>query len=114
MEDSDGQNVKLRFEKAVNREAVTVWGQGKERMSNGNKSYLFHGKTVKDSLFFFLRRKVLPLQNVIKTYFSFTEKETKAKSKEASCLTSCYKIITKKEVEPKPLIVVPITSCITK
>lgn len=30
MEDFDGQNVKLRLEKAENMELVTVWGQGKE------------------------------------------------------------------------------------
>ena len=52
MEDSDGQNVKLRLEKAGKMELETVWGQGKDRMRNGNKSYLFHGNTVKDSLFF--------------------------------------------------------------
>lgn len=113
MEDFDGQKAKLRFEKAGNMELVTVWGQGKDRMRNGNKSYLFHGNTERIHCFF-PKKKGITSQNVIQTYFSFIEKRTKAKRKQNFCLTSCYKIITKKEVEPKPLIVVPITSCITK
>lgn len=49
MEEFDGQNVKLRFEKVGNVEPVTVRGQRKDSVRNGNKSYLFHGNTVKDS-----------------------------------------------------------------
>lgn len=52
MEDFDGQKAKLRFEKAGNMELVTVWGQGKDRMRNGNKSYLFHGNTERIHCFF--------------------------------------------------------------
>lgn len=62
MEDFDGQTVDLGFDKVGNMELITVWGQGKDRMKNDNKSYHFHGNTLEGFIFFsFLKRKVLPL-----------------------------------------------------
>ena len=62
MEDFDGQTVDLGFDKVGNMELITVWGQGKDSKKNDNKSYHFHGNTLRGSFFFsFLKRKVLPL-----------------------------------------------------
>lgn len=52
MEDFDGQTVDLGFDKVGNMELITVWGQGKDRMNNDNKSYHFHGNTLRGSFFF--------------------------------------------------------------
>lgn len=38
MGDFDGQTVDLGFDKVGNMELITVWGQGKDRMKNDNKS----------------------------------------------------------------------------
>ena len=52
MEDFDGQTVDLGFDKVGYMELITVWGQGKDRKKNDNKSYHFHGNTLRGSFFF--------------------------------------------------------------
>lgn len=81
MEDFDGQTVDLGLDKVGNMELITVWGQGKDRMKNDNKSYHFHGNTLRGSFFFFFPKKkgITSLKCYSNIFFIYIKRELRKK-----------------------------------